>query len=304
MRTHRLIIPTLMTTTLATGVVAPVQADESGLADFTFIPQLAIQKKNLDFNQKFVGGTSQVPPGGFDADLPTISLAFTTVYKSMLFASLKYETNLEDSYANSTAPFTNANSAIDRQDFNFTVGMNVWKGLNIFGGYISGTTEIEPMPTYIDFPDADNRSCVAANSCNPTVISNLAKDHQLQGLGQYKQTYKENGWFLGGSYGWSILDTGTLSASLAYALMDGEYSDNYTVIGAVQDVAFNFEGDSKGLSLALTWAAPLNNLLGYYIDLRSQMYDMDASDTTGSFGGKVETEETMTTLTAGLQMFL
>lgn len=304
MRTHRIVIPTLMTATLATGVITPLQAEESGLADFTFIPQLAIQKKNLDFSQKYIGGSGDGLKGGFDADLPTISLAFTTVYKSMLFASLKYETNFEDSYANSTAPFTNANSAIDRQDFNFTVGMNVWEGLNVFGGYISGTTEIEPMPTYIEFPGADNRSCVAQNSCTPTVISNLAKDHQLQGLGQYKQTYKENGWFLGGSYGLSLLDTGTLSASLAYALMDGKYSDNYTVIGAVQDVSFNFEGDSKGLSLALTWAAPLNNLLGYYVDLRTQMYDMDASDKTGSFGGKVKTEETITTLTAGLQMFL
>jgi hypothetical protein len=308
MRMPKLLVPaityaSISLVTISAGFSPLTQANESLMSSFTFIPQLAIQKKNLDFSQKYSGGIGDGLSGGFDADLPTLSMAFTTIFQGRYFASLKYEMNYEDSFADSNAPFTNANSGIDRQDFNFTLGMNVWKGLNLFGGYISGTTEIEPTPAYIEFPGANNRSCVGANNCTPMVISNLAKDHELQGIGAYKQTYDEKGWFLGSSYGWNINDMGTLSASAAYALMGGEYSDNYRVIGAVQDVSFNFDGDSKGISLALTWAAGINDRLGYYVDLRSQMYDMDADDKTGSFGGTVSTEETITTLTAGLQMF-
>ncbi len=283
------------------GAYAPtVNALEGGV---TLIPQVAFQYKTLDFKQEFVGGSNAGISGDFDATLPTINLALTALYDKA-YVSIKYDTSFSDNFTDADNGFTKANSEVERNDFSITVGYNVWQGLNAFGGYMVGKTTVTPDPRYIDNPGAqqNNSQCVTTVPCFPTVISNLAKDHELLSLSAYEQKYEEKGFFLGASYGLPVQQLGTLSLSIAYALMDGEYTDNY-LEGTANPQAFDYQGDSKGFSLGLTWSAPLTEKSGYFVDIRRQEYDMDADDKTPNFSGSVETEETMVTATLGMQMY-
>ncbi|ARU58860.1 hypothetical protein OLMES_4872 [Oleiphilus messinensis] len=294
--------------------------------NITIIPQLAVQYKNLDFDQKIKFGfkpsdgsgtrerLNEDYTGGFEAQIPTLSASLTGYYSGM-FVTLKYDSNVTETQTDSTVGFTNGPTDVDRSDISLTVGYNIVDNLNIFGGYMRGQTELTPEPGYVDDIEGSQQfylGCVFSDDssipCTPPVFSNLAKDHEILGLEPYKQEYEENGWFVGASYG-VALGSGNLSFSIAYALMQGEYRDNY--LQGVVEADSVFKGDSKGLSLGVTWREQLSDTTGYFIDLRRQEYDMDADDEKGlldnEFGvplfEKTETEERMTTLTAGLHWY-
>ena len=80
--------------------------------------------------------------------------------------------------------------------------------------------------------------------------------------------------------------------------MDGEYKDNFAT-------PFKYEGDSEGLSLGLTWSAPLTDNIGYFLDLRYQKYEMDGKDKLGGFsaGSTVDTDEQLLSSSAGIQWY-
>lgn len=298
--TARTALSGIIAATAFGGFTSSANALEGGI---TLVPQVAFQYKTLDFSQEFVGGSNAGVSGDFNATLPTINLALTALYQKA-YVSLKYDTSFSDNYTEADNGFTKANSEVERNDFSITFGYNVWKGLSAFAGYMMGKTTVTPDARYIDNPGAqqNNSLCVTTVPCFPTVVSNLAKDHELLNLADYEQEYEEKGFFLGASYGLPVQQIGTLSFSLAYALMDGKYTDNY-LEGTANPQAFNYEGDSKGYSLGLTWSAPLTDNSGYFVDIRRQRYDMDADDKTPIFDGSVKTEETMMTATLGMQMY-
>ena len=122
--------------------------------------------------------------------------------------------------------------------------------------------------------------------------------------------YTEKGPYIGASYAWSIADAGVLSASFAYAYMDGDYEDNMmpdttgVFNGSIEP--FRYSGDTTGTSIGLTWTAPLGESSSYFLDLRRQQYEMSASDDTGLAlynGTKLDSKETMQGFTAGLQFY-
>ncbi|PID43907.1 MAG: hypothetical protein CSA52_03010 [Gammaproteobacteria bacterium] len=292
---------TRLTGVLVAGVIATCPSFASAIDGVTIVPQIAFQQKQLDFKQSFKGGDNAGIEGDFDLTLPTLNLTVTALYQKG-YLSIKYDNSFGNNFADADNGFTKANSEVERSDFSITAGYNVWKALSLFAGYMTGDTKITPDPRYIDNPGAqqNNAQCVNTFPCFPTVISNLAQDHKLLDLSPYEQKYKESGFFLGASYGLQIKQLGTLSFSVAYALMDGEYTDNY-LEGTETPKTFRYEGDSKGYSLGLTWSAPLTQNTGYFLDLRRQNYNMDADDNTALFSGSVETEENMTTATVGIQ---
>jgi hypothetical protein len=272
--------------TVFAGAVGLTLSTATLAKEWSIVPGIAFQYKNLSFDETLSGSNVSQKKGGFDADLPTLALSLAFAYQKF-FVSLKYEDSFE-SNTDSDVPGTNplngprTQTSVTRTDFNLSVGYNVWQSLNVFIGYLDGETELEPDPVYFD-----SRS------------NNLAWKQQNAGGSAYRQTYEEAGWFLGVSYGWAFTEVGTLSLSGAYAWMDGSYKDNFS------GDPFKFEGDSQGFSLGLTWSAPLTNHVGYYLDLRRQAYDFDGSDKSGNFPGlKVKTEEVITGFTAGIQWYL
>lgn len=292
-------------------VLASIAAYSSAQADVTIIPSLAYQNKNLSFEQEYSGAASN--KAKFSVDLPMI-YAGVTVAANNFFVSVKMEQNLSATSSSTTETDRSAfnesnlialdgsNVEVDRQDITFTVGYKVLDSLNLFVGYLDGETELEPDP-FCANPFAAVR-CSRTNRAFQQYY--LGDAGFVQNQPKYKQTYTESGFYFGGAYGFPIQDIGNITLSLAYATMDGEYTDNANDPNADFENfnSFNYQGDTTGTSLGLTWTAPLGETSAYFVDIRRQNYSMEGDDTTGNLSSvKLETEETMTGLTAGLQLY-
>lgn len=289
---------------LAIAIQAPTVLAEDDTS-FSFVGSLGIQNKRLSFDQTYKGpAAADNSYAEFTVYLPTANVSFTTAWKR-IYLSLKYEATLTDTRTkvdetDRIGIFNDANlltvqgSEIDvsRRDYSITLGYNVYRGLNIFIGYLDGETTLKPDAFFDRINGFYNKAY-------------LNFDENLQGgySPTYEQTYEETGPYIGASYSWHFVDVGTLSASYAYADMDGEYKDNaLCVINSCS--AFQWEGSSTGSSLGLTWTAPLGENSSYFFDVRRQIYEMDGDDKTGFFPNQsVETEETMDGITAGVQFY-
>ena len=264
--------------------------------DWRLVPNIGFQYRNLSFDETLTFPNGEKQKGDLDVNLPMASLGLTFIY-SRFYAALKYEDSFE-TYTDSDVPGTEfaetgdkVDTAVTRTDWSFTVGGTVWRTLNVFAGYLNGETELSPTPAF--------RDCL---NCTDNYDANFAWFMDNTARRTYRQTYREDGWYLGLSYGWSIAQKGTLALSGAYAFMDGRYEDNYF---PEDNLDFDYEGDSQGYSLALTWSAPLTEHLGYYFDLRRQAYDFDGKDKSGNYSGyKVKTTEVMNNITAGVRWFI
>lgn len=255
-------------------------------AETGFVGSAGLQYKQLKMDQKIKGAQaagSGLNNGEVKASMPVLNLQLVGFYDDFSVL-LKYETALQEDAADATVPHTRGNTSldtdVDRNDYSISLGYRVNDLLSVFGGYMDGKTVLAP------------NACVG---CNNT--ASLMKD---DGFGKYEQEYRESGFFIGASSGLAIGD-GRLSGSLAYAFMDGIYEDNYRDRDGADK--FKFEGDSKGLSASVTWLAPINESLLYFVDARMQRYSMDADDKSAKYSGiKVETDETILGLTAGVQL--
>lgn len=272
--------------TLALGLCTSIATAHA--ANPGFAGAIGIQYKQLDMEQTFSGLPDSLgirTSGDLSASLPVINLQAIFFYNSF-YLSGKFETDLASSSTSSTIPFTTAGTDLDtevgRDDSNITAGYRISDQVSIFGGYMMGKTEL--------IPDT------CAN------CSNLASVMQRAGYSTYRQHYRESGFFAGVSLG-KNLQHGRISTSIAYALMDGEYTDNYRDANGSNE--FNYQGDSTGLSLAVAWSAPITESLFYFIDARIQQYDMDASDHAGTGiyqNTNVKTQESITGISGGLQL--
>ncbi len=294
------------------GLSSVAMAEDEPAGGWTFIPSIAYQHKQLDFDQLYSDDTGKITnengrKSSFQVYLPTVNFSFTTAYKK-LYVALKYEQSLADGSdeVDETRPASRSavsdpyylnvpghETKVERSDASITFGANVWRGLNVFTGYMEGRTRLTPEPTCYTYP-------------LPCSALNLAVDLENEKRGEYRQKYTEKGPYVGLSYGWQIGDAGTLSASFAYAEMKGTFTDNY-VTTSYGDEHFNFTGDSIGTSLGVTWSSPLGESSSYFFDLRQQKYSMKGRDhdtpSTYLDTVKVKTDETMLGLTMGLQYF-
>ncbi len=311
---HRILLPVLG---CATVVSAPIQAD----SDFLFIPALAYQQKELKFDQRYSGADSN--QADFSVSLPVISAGFTTVYERF-FVALKYETNLSDTPTSTNETDRSQNlqfnlMAVDgsqinvgREDLSLTFGVSVWQNLNLFIGYLDGKTEVTPHPFCADPGQQPGLICTRVNRAFQQFF--LGDNGFVQNQPEYVQTYSEQGPFIGASYAFQVNASNSLSLSLAYAQMDGQFEDNANdPENAFQDengvanfVAFDYQGDSTGTSIAATWTGILGERTNYFIDLRRQSYSMEARDATGlpNYEGiQLDTDETMTSISLGISMY-
>jgi len=290
---------------LAATQASTALADESS-PEINFVTSIGYQDKMLSFDQKYKGPAPEDnSTADFSVHMPVGNISFTTSI-DRVFLALKYEKSLTEASteADETDRMTLFNDAnlltldgselgVEREDKSITLGFNVFRGLNLFIGYMKGETQLTPDPLL-------NHNNFHYNK------SYLVHDERVQGhdVPSYLQTYTEEGPYIGFSYAWRIAEAGTLSASYAYADMNGQYKDNAQcgVVNTCDD--FDWRGETKGNSIGLTWTAPLGESSSYFLDLRQQSYNMDGDDKTGTFPNQsVETEETMQGITAGLQFY-
>jgi len=277
----------------------------------SFVPSVGVQSKQLTFDQTYSGAQSN--KAKFSISMPVLSTSLTTAYNKF-FLTLKYEKSLSDSSTgtNETLILGGSNliaipgseTTVERQDQSITLGYNVWSKLNLFVGYMKGKTTLTP-----------DASCQILNppSLPPSncLITNRAFIHAyLSGNNNYAQEYTEDGPYVGLSYAWNIADAGVLSASYAYASMDGKYKDNMAhdptnFFGGTVE-RFAYSGSTTGNSIGVTWTAPLGETSSYFLDLRQQKYHMSGEDDTGLAlysGVHLSTDETMKSVTAGVQFY-
>ena len=260
----------------------------SNASELGFIGAAGLQFKQLKMEQTFEGVTETIPGGNkgdLSASLPVMNLQLISFYEAF-YAIAKVEVSLQEADADSSVPFTKGDTTLDtgvkREDYSLILGYKINDLLSVFGGYMAGKTTLTPG------------HCVGC--------SNLSSFMMDEGVGEYQQEYKENGLFSGISIGWNV-GPGRVGTSFAYALMDGKYSDNFR--DYFDTYEFDYEGDSKGLSVSVSWAAPISETLFYFVDARIQQYSMDAEDQTGLApfdNSSVKTDETLYGLAGGVQM--
>lgn len=318
-----------MVTTMATTMVTLASTSGYAETELTHVLSLAYQNKELSFDQRYSGPTIVDNEAKFSTYLPMLNVGFTLAY-GRFFGAFKYEQNLSDASTltretdRSTELEANLLTLpggtidVERQDISLTVGMNVWRSLSIFTGILSGKTELTPDPFCGDFiivfdPDdlvVDPDSGLAQVNCtrtNRAGIQYFLEDQNFyENLPRYRQKYTEFGAFAGASYALNIADLGSLTLSLAYADMDGEYEDNATdPENYFQNfVAFGYKGKTTGTSLAVTWTSSLGDNSTYFVDLRDQSYSMRGFDTTGRLTDvTLQTDERMIGVSAGIQFY-
>lgn len=106
------------------------------------------------------------------------------------------------------------------------------------------------------------------------------KDGKSQASGDQGQELKfqENGFFIGGNYGWLITETGSLSIKLAYAKLDGDLTETSNnpafaspaVLATPLDT--NASSDARGLSYGVSWSSRVSKNFSYTIGLDRKKY--------------------------------
>ncbi len=310
------------------GALAAPSVHANLLEDMTIVASVSYQDKELSFDQRYTGEIINDNQAKFTANLPMVNFGLTAV-SGKFFAVLKYETNLSDTSTTTSETDRSINTEanlltlsggtidVGREDTSITFGYSVAEGINVFAGLLFGKTELTPDPFCADYfyqvpltnDDINNGSVsVSCSRLNRAAQQFFLADQEFySSVPRYKQTYEESGPFIGASYSMPIQDLGSLSFSFAYASMDGSYEDNAfdpDNLWAGNLQSFNYEGDSTGTSMAITWTSGLGDSSAYFIDIRRQAYSMTGDDVTGRLDGvKLKTDEEMLGITGGIQFY-
>lgn len=223
-----------------------------------FIPRATLSIAKYDFTQS-PRPNALAPTTINNNDFPEVSFNVTfkmfgiggTIFKDDYYFDLSYAKSLneEDSFTLEDAAipggaFTEDFKG-DREDYAFTLGKKILERRGgVYVGYKGGTSE--------------------------------ASGNQGTDL-----KFKEDGFFLGGNYGWPISDAGVISVNLAYAWLDGELTENVTnplfaspaVLAVPLDT--NASSDATGLSYGISWSARINDKLSYSVGLDTKKYTFD-----------------------------
>ena len=84
--------------------------------------------------------------------------------------------------------------------------------------------------------------------------------------------FKEDGFFIGGNYGWRINNSGVLSVNLAYADLDGDLEEKVNNPLFSPTLSTDASSDAKGLSYGISWASRLTDKLSYSLALDTRKY--------------------------------
>jgi hypothetical protein len=164
-----------------------------------------------------------------------------------------------------------------RTDFDLTIGRKLVGGLSLFAGYKRGESKI----AFIDREAEDQ--------------GNVAKT---------RESYKFSGPYAGASYSWKFDKAGSLSLSLAYALLSADNVFAANVDGAdpadeieFDDISGRNKGDLDGFSYALAWTMPVSGQVLFQTKFRINDYQMDIEFNDRKFNN---VDQTFSSLHVGL----
>ncbi|MDH5632643.1 MAG: hypothetical protein OEZ10_06555 [Gammaproteobacteria bacterium] len=174
--------------------------------------------------------------GSVDVGITTVTaeLAFTAAYKQF-YMSLSADESVNSTYELEAERELQSS----RQDYALTFGYNI-AGFNIFAGYKDGQSEISSKEIFTG---------------------------ELTDL-----TFRDNGPFLGFSYGYQMDKYGSIGANVAYAAMAGQLIRG----SSVSPFILNLDGDTSGVSYGLYWSVPVNDSQVFSANLKSHRYQFSS----------------------------
>lgn len=177
---------------------------------------------------------SDFPEVKFDAMLLIAGLGLTGVYRDF-YLDASYQDSTEEQDTFHGGGYTEKFNG-DRRDYSFTAGMRILNNRgNVYIGY---------------------------------------KDGKTSGRGEHgtRLTFREQGFFIGASYGWLIQDKGFLVINAAYADLDGNLNE---MPGPRYPAGLGMDADSnaQGLSYGVSWNGRVSGKMGYSISLDANEYD-------------------------------
>ena len=185
------------------------------------------------------------------------------------FTRLEYETSLQDDTTFSDSEGRDPRFSpveIGRDDYTFTLGWYAWQNLSVSMGYKYGDSRGKSFGEGVD-------------SNNGEFIDSIRTTQFIQ-----------SGPFLGVGYNIIFDELGVLSLSYAYALFEGQYSEEgNTFIRDIPDANdpdtltrlargdLVNEGSSHGNSISIAWQGRINQLAAYFVQFRYQDYNYDTN---------------------------
>ncbi len=162
---------------------------------------------------------------------------------------------------------TRYKNRFDLNDVNVTIGYRITDNLQAFAGWMNRKTNIQ----------------------------------QTGGTENNDYSFKSDGWFLGGSYGWFV-GNGRLSAKAAYVRLEGDVDIKYDFGGSIYKLSAS-DSVSDGYSLGVNWMQPITDRLSYSLSLDGYHYNFNnfnmrhQGERTGT---RQDVEETAYTFQAAL----
>ncbi|HOW76092.1 MAG TPA: hypothetical protein P5102_13095 [Candidatus Competibacteraceae bacterium] len=196
--------------------------------DLVFSPRLTTGYMNYQLKQP---AFDIFPAASFEANAPVIGVG-TTLYWNRLYLDVYGQISAEASDT-SSIPILGYEEEFtgDRRDFSLALGYSITDNLSFYAGYKYGKTDTSGS------------------------IGGQAK-------------FKEDGYFLGASYGWVIQDKGVISLNIAVANLDGDLGYLTPAIG----FASNQTSETQGLSYGISWKSTFDKNWGYTIALDGYQY--------------------------------
>jgi hypothetical protein len=247
-------------------------SQNSFASDVSFIPRAGIGYSDYNLTwladgSGLLDGSYSGPPGERTiADLQgnlllgTVgaTLAYDRFYLDVSFqqsteASDEYTYQAYDYYGNASDQLVDWD--FDVADYAVTVGYNIWGSLSAFGGWKGHE--------------------ISMTGKEPTVTWNY--------------DFTSSGWFLGLSYGWTVLESNMLSVKAGYAWLDGEMDGGKQFEDNTSYLIDTDGGTSSGANLGVTWKGFLTDSLNYDISADWYSYSFEDFEVADSFNGSAFT---------------
>ncbi len=271
-------------TGLATAKTHQITTGSDDKRTISWSTTAGISLKSIDFSESIspaLGSASG--QGGISINVPTLGLSITATYDKY-FAAFGLESSIADVADTSAIPYASGEAHVYRQDYSFLIGYRAFEKVSVFGGYLTGETTVEPI--------AGTGGTYQSPTTNATLNNNIAAANP-----GYEQVYSESGIFVGAGYGFAIGSNNYLSIKGSFAHLSSQYEDDAAT------GAFSFEGDADGFSFGIAWLGHLNDHITYKIGFKRQNYTTNNAEDS-NFNNKVEFEETISSLGAGLEIAL
>lgn len=199
------------------------------------------------------------PGAEFKVNAPTLGVGFS-IAKGRFYGDLFYSKFFEQSDDLNFPQFGYREEFDgDRNELAFSVGYAITDNLSVYVGYKRGKTVVDGA------------------------------------LGSSSR-FKEDGYFIGASYGWVIAEKGVLALNLAIADLDGDIDYD----GGPLPIVLDASSQARGLTYGISWRSQISGGLGYVISVDHYDYNFDdlRDKRFGELSGEIE--EKMTTFRIGL----